>query len=395
VPSSGSVSYGGIVIENDPSAAPLPEWTPPEIPPHINNFAVLTLSFSDGSKAVLPPISDSGNFLTRQYRLDEIAAGKTITALNVENANTHRDIYLRKAEIYDPDDVGGGLKPLNAVSTAQDAVISMEGIEMTRPSNVITDIIPGVTVTARGVSDRPVRLEVRPDREAVKDAVISLVGNYNRLMAELNVLTRTDPRVIDELSYLSAAEIEEMRKRMGAFSGDTALNQLKNNLQRAVSAPYPTDEERDLALLSQIGISTNTRSAGGMGYDPSRLRGYLEIDEKALEAAMETKMGAIRQLFGSDSDGDLIVDTGVAFSIETLSKPFVETGGIIALKTGTIDSRVTQDKRRIDSLDRQLAAKEAELKVQYARMESAYARMEQMTSSFDNFSRQNGGGNNR
>jgi flagellar hook-associated protein 2 len=387
VPSSGSVSYGGIEVANDPSGAPLPVWTPPPLPVRRDTMAVLSLSFSDGTTTSLPPISDSGDFFTRQYRLSDFAGGKTISAVTIDNANTHREISLRNAVVFDPGAIGNGFKPLHPVSTAQDAIISMEGIEMTRPSNTISDIIPGVTVTAQGVSERPVRLEIQPNREAVKDSIISMVGNYNRLMAELNVLTRADDRLIDELSYLGADEAAEMRKRLGAFTGDTTLNQFKGNLQRTVSALYPTEEERDLAMLAQIGISTNTRSSGGTGgYDPSRLRGYLEIDEKALDTAIAAKLPAIRQLFGSDSDGDLIVDTGIAYNLESLAKPFVETGGVISLKTGTIESRVSQDKRRIDSMERQLASKEADLKMQYARMESAYARMEQMTSSLDNFS---------
>jgi flagellar hook-associated protein 2 len=390
---SGSISHGGIVVENDPSQAPLPEWTPPPLPERVENMAVLSLTFADGSTASLPPITDSGAFATRQYRLADVAAGKTIAALNITNTNTHRDLSIRGVEVFDPSSRGGGLHPANAISTAQDAIITMEGIELQRPTNTITDIIPGVTITTRGVSDRQVQLEVRPDREAVKESVIALVGNYNRLMAEVNVLTRADARIIDELSYLSADEAAEMRKRLGVFSGDSTLNQFKNGLQQAATAPYPTVEERDLAFLAQIGISTNTRSSGGASYDPSRLRGYLEIDEKALDAALETKFPAIRQLFGSDTNGDLIVDTGAAYNLETLSKPFVDLGGIITLKTGTIDSRINQDKRRVDTLERQLASKEADLKLQYARMEGAYARMEQLSSSLDNFSQRNNNNN--
>ena len=386
---AGSVSHGGIVIANDPSTAPLPEWTPPATPERVDRMGVLSLTFADGSSAALPPLTDSAGFTVRQYRLADFAAGKTLTGLTLANANTHRDVSIRGVEVFDPTVLGGGLHPVNPVSTAQDAVITMEGIEISRPSNTMTDIIPGVTITARGVSDRPVQVEVRPDREAVKESLIALVGNYNRLMAEINVLTRSDTRIIDELSYLSADELAEMRKRMGAFSGDSTLNQFKSGLQQAVSAPYPTDEERDLALLAQIGISTNTRSSGGAGYDPSRLRGYLEIDEKALDAALETKLPAIKQLFGSDTDGDLMADTGVAYNLEQLSKPFVDTGGIVTLKTGTIDSRISQDRRRIDTMERQLAAKEAELKIQYSRMEGAYARMEQMSSSLENFNQRN------
>jgi flagellar hook-associated protein 2 len=388
---SGSVTYGGITIENEPSAAPLPQWEPPPVPQRIDNMAVLGLTFADGGKVSLPPITDSSAFQSRQYRLADAAQGRTIVSITIENTNTHRDVSLRKAEVFDPEAVNGGMKPINPVSTARDAVITMQGIEMTRPSNTITDVIPGVTLTARGVSDRPVQLSVTTNREAVKDALIGLVGNYNRLMAEVNILTRNDERLVDELGYLNSDEAAEMKKRLGAFSGDTTLNQFKSGLQRTVSAPYPTDEERDLAMLAQIGISTNTRSSGGAAYDPSRLRGYLEIDERALDAALETKMPAIKQLFGSDTNGDLIADTGVAVNLETLTKPFVDTGGIISLKAGTIDSRISQDRRRIETMERQLAAKEADLKLQYGRMEGAYARMEQMSSSLENFSQRNGG----
>jgi flagellar hook-associated protein 2 len=137
------------------------------------------------------------------------------------------------------------------------------------------------------------------------------------------------------------------------------------------------------------------RHAGSGGYDAARLRGYLVIDEKALDAALETKLPVIQQLFGYDTDGDLIVDSGMAYNMETLSRPYVESGGFIALKTGTIDSRISQDKRRIETMDRQLTAKEAQLKIQYGQMEAAYSQMEQMSSSLDNFSQQSNSNNNR
>jgi flagellar hook-associated protein 2 len=392
IPQAGSVSYGGLTIENEPSTASLPEWSPPPEPQRLDNLGIFSLSFSDGTSVNLPPIDDTENFFSWQYNLAEIAGGKTITALNIDNANTHRDISVQGALVLNPNDLSGGYKPLKAVSTAQDAIVAMEGIEMIRPSNDINDIIPGVTVTAKGISERPVRLEIRPNREEIKDSIITLVGNYNRLMAELNILTRNDDRVVDELTYLDKAEADEIRKRLGAFSNDSTLTQLRTNLMRAVSSPYPTDGERDLALLAQIGISTNTGS-GGASYNASRLRGYLEIDERALDTAMERHLPAIKQLFGSDTTGDMLIDSGVAFNLDAISRPYVELGGIISLKTGTIDSRVSQDRRRIDTMERQLAAREADLKIQFSRMESAYARMEQMSSSLENFSQRSN--NNR
>ncbi|MCL2764904.1 MAG: flagellar filament capping protein FliD [Treponema sp.] len=384
---SGSVTYSGITIQNVPSAAPLPEFTVPAPPPRHDDMAVLHLAFSDGTTARLPAINDTSAFSARQYNLAEVARGKTIVSLNIENSNTHRDIFVGKVEVLDPDSTSGGLKPKNAVSTSRDAIILMEGIEITRSTNSIDDLIPGVTLNLRGTSERPVELNIAANVEAVKEAIISFVGNYNRLMAEINILTRRDDRLIDELTYLTADEKTSMRERLGVFAGDTTLNTFRSNLLRAVTAPYPTSLERDLSLLAQIGISSNATRASG--YDPSRLRGYLEIDERALDLALETKILAIKDLFASDTTGDMLADTGVAFNVDTLVRPFVETGGIISLKTSTIDSRINSDERRIATLDRQLAAREQDLRIQYARMESAYARMEQLSNSLDNFSQQN------
>jgi len=396
---SGSVTYGGITIENEPSTAPLPAWQPPAAPVRNDDMSVLNLVFSDGTTTRLPAISDSNSFTAREYNLTEIARGRTIVSLNVENNNTHREVSISNIQILDPTAISGGLKPLNAVSTARDAVITMEGIEIRRSTNSIDDLIPGITLNVRGISDRPVELNVAANVEAVKDAIISFVGNYNRLMAEINVLTAParggalnsaptrDDAVIRELTYLTREEADAMRERLGAFSGDSTLNNLRNNLRRTVSAPYPTSLERELSLLAHIGISTN--ASGNTGYDASRMRGYLEINERVLDAALENNLPAIRQLFASDTTGDLLADTGIAFNVDALSRPFVETGGIISLKTSTIESRITQDERRIATLDRQLAAREQELRLQYARMEAAFERMERMSSSLENFGQQN------
>jgi flagellar hook-associated protein 2 len=394
IPSGGSVSYGGIVIENDSSSAPIPAWTPPPVPKRVDDMGVLSLTFSDGSSALLPAISDSPVYADFQYPLTVMAGDKTIVSFDLDNKNTHRDVSIRNIAVFDPAAVGG-FKPLNAVSTAQDAILSMEGIEIRRPGNIIEDLVPGVTVTAVGSSDRPVKLKVEPDREAVKNAIITLVGNYNQVMAEINVLTRNDERVVEELSYLPKEEREELRKRLGVLMGDSTLSQIRSSMQRIAGAPYPTLEDSDISLLAQIGIGTDVRRGGGAGYDPSRLRGYLEIDEKVLDAALQTDLPAIQKLFGSDTNGDLIADTGVAYGLETLAKPYVETGGIIALKTGTADNRIDQEKRKIDTLDRQLSAKEADLKRQYGQMEGAYNRMEQMGASLDRFNQQNSNTNGR
>lgn len=387
IPVPGSITYGGITIENDPATVALPPYSPPPQPKRIDTFDVIQLSFSDGTTKRLPPISDATEYKNYQYKLADISDGKTITSISVVNGNTHRDINIQNLRIYDSE-ANEGLRPLNPVSTAQDAILTMDGIQVNRSSNTIDDLIPSVTLTLKGSSDKPVKINVEPDRQASKDGIISLVANYNRLLADLNVLTRNDDKIIQELSYLSKDEQDEMKKKLGSLQGDSTLNTFKSTLQRLATSSYPTSLEREMAMLAQIGISTDARKAGSsQGYDASRLRGYLEIDEKVLDQALQSKLPAIKELFGKDTDGDLIVDSGFAFSLDNLIRPYVQTGGIIALKTSGLDNRIGQEEKRIESLDKQLAAKEQSLKQQYGKMEGALNSMEKTSSSLDQFSK--------
>jgi flagellar hook-associated protein 2 len=380
IPAAASAPAAG----EPPAAVPASGETSPAAP-RVDNLSILSLEFSDGTNVALPPVKDAEGFSQNQYQLYPLAEGKTITSININNDNTHRSVSIRNIQLFDPSPPDGNVKPLNPVSSAQDAIVLMDGIEIRRPSNKIDDLVPGVTINARAASETPVSLDVEIDTEAVKDAVITFVGNYNQLMAELNVLTRNDESVIRELSYLSAGEQEEMRAKLGVFSGDSDLVRFRGRLQQIVTSPY-MDAAGQEHLLSSFGITTDARRGGG--YDPSKMRGYLEINESAFDEALANDIDTLRQIFGRDSDGDMIVDSGLAYSMSQTVQPYVELGGIIASKTSNIDSRTASNDRRIETIDRQLTSKERTLKTQYGELEGAYTRMERLSDSLEQFGKQ-------
>ncbi len=121
--------------------------------------------------------------------------------------------------------------------------------------------------------------------EGIKKQILNLVGNYDGIITDIDVLTRKDDTVISDATYMSDDEKTKAKANLGLFLGDLSLQQLKSSMQQVMMNPYPTSLGRELSLLAQIGISTDTRSPGSASIDRTRLRGYLEVDEPKLTAA--------------------------------------------------------------------------------------------------------------
>ena len=142
-----------------------------------------------------------------------------------------------------------------------------------------------------------------------------------------------------------------------------------------------------MRLLAQIGISTDTRALGSP-LDRTRLRGYLEIDEQKLTAAIEQHAEAVKQLFGNDTTGDLVVNSGVAFTLDTLLRPYVQTGGIFPERLTNLDSRIASNSRSIADYKVKLDDYQAELKRKYGQMQSALDALQKNSQSLQNFNKQ-------
>jgi flagellar hook-associated protein 2 len=341
----------------------------------------------NGGSIPLAALADSADPVTLRIELGGLLPD--LAGLGLRNRDTSRRLEIISAKVFDPKEAGG-FKPRKPISTAGDALVSVDGVEASRDSNEIKDMIPGVTLQLKDTTDKPVKLTVEPDRKAAKDAIIAMVGNYNKLIDWVNLLTRNDPTLMP--TYFTDAEKKTANERLGIYQGDSTLSVLRNSLQRVMQEPYATRLGGDLSLLAQIGISSDSRKPGtGQGLDASKLKGDLEIDEDTLDKALASNIGAVRDIFGSDTNGDLIIDSGVAVSLDNIAKPYVETGGIIAIKGQTLKTQIDSETRTIATLDQSLAAKQDELKRKYGIMEGALNNMQGTSNSINQFST-NGGG---
>jgi len=274
------------------------------------------------------------------------------------------------------------------VSSAGDALISMNGIEITRESNEIDDLLPGVNITLHGSGEQPVILDIDRDLESIKENLYNFIGYYNRLLMHIDILTRHDEQVLETAMFLDDDEKEQAEEDLGLLQGNTTLMQVKSRLQRIMMDPYPTDGGRALNLLAQIGISTSGGGFQSSGtVDRTRLRGYLQIDEGKLEESVTRTGEWVKQLFGYDRDNDLAVDSGAAYQMDNYLKAYVETGGIVSTRLTTLDSSIARKDREIERYNEHLQDYEAELRRKFGEMEGALDSLEKSSQAIENLNR--------
>ena len=388
LPEPGNVTFKTITIDNNQSSLKLPETDAPKIPlEQIKTNSVLYAHFSDGTERELKlsdsVFSENGNEL--KINLNEYPG---IDSIVMRNVNTGIQYSVSAITACD-ENADLGYSPVNAISTAGDAIIKYEGITITRPENTIDDVIPHVTLNLFDKTDRTATIKIEPDKESAKDALINFVGRYNQAIAEINILSQNKPELISELDYLSSDEKKEYQEKLGLFFSDFSLTNLKSSMQAIISATYSATENSEITMLSQIGISTNATNYSG--YNPSKMRGYLEINEKVLDETLGKNLDSVKTLFGFDSDGDLIIDSGIGSRLDKQLTAYVQSGGIFANKNSTLDKQIKASEQKIAKLETQLDQKEAELKNKYGIMESTLNSLENQQNSINNFSRQQSG----
>ena len=387
LPNAGYASFKDVVIDNNPSDTLLPESRETKsanISP-VSSSSVVYAAMSDGSeKEITTP-----NILTSDKTVINIDTNDypSLASIIIRNRNTGTAFTMSSVSLYDPKSAGG-FTPNNAASTAGDAIITYEGIRIKRPTNDIDDVVPDVTLHVHEKTERTATIKIDPDVKSAKDALITFVGKYNESIAQINILSQNKSEIVDELTYLSEDRREKEKERLGLFMGDFSLTNMKSNFQSIQSSRYQAKEDAVITMLSQIGISTNASGSSG-GYTASRLRGYLEIDEKKLDSALASHLEDIKNIFGYDSDGDLIVDSGIAYRLDRELGAYVQTGGIIATKLGAIGTRIKSSETKIAQLETQMDKKEKELRRKFAGMEGSLNSLENQQTTISNFMRRN------
>ncbi len=163
------------------------------------------ISFYPGSKVTTQ--KPDGTSETKYQENEE--AKKIFTNLGWE---LDTSISLKPEDV-EKKKVGYGIKDqANHLKKAQNAEFTMDGIKMVRPSNTITDIGVGLTLTLNKTGE--VNFEVQQDTEAVTKAMEDLVNAYNDLVANLNASTDFNSETGMKGTLQGVSEVNSIRSTL-------------------------------------------------------------------------------------------------------------------------------------------------------------------------------------
>ena len=320
---------------------------------------------------------------------------------------------------YDPTATAGNGKNMTEMQAAKNALLNIDGIDVVKASNTITDAIDGVTLNLLSTSTDSVNLSVASNTDSVKASVTAFVDAYNKLDTSMRSLTKYDSTGKNSGALLGDATTRSvitqiksvMTNAINSSGSLTTLNQIGVSFQ-ATGQLALDSTKLDSAIASnfsdiaslfatsakvsdpQISYSTSTSKtkAGTYAVNVTSLSPLAgTINGVAAKAVSGSLVGAT----GDDSEGLTIKINGgttgsrgtVKFSIgyaaqlNNVLTNLLDTTGVIASRTDGINSSITRLDKQADSITIRLTAIEANYRAQFTRLDTLMASMS-TTSTF-------------
>ena len=231
---------------------------------------------------------------------------------------------------------------------AKDAIAVIDGVPVTRGSNVISDAIAGLTLTLvspHAVADANAAVSVTQDTGSVRDKLKALVTAYNAVNTALH----------GQLDYTGT------KKGTNTLFGDSTLRQLQGALGSVMSGGYGDALAGPAAALT----------VGGIGLVRAK-DGSLTLDEAKLNSVLSTNPNAVTDLF---------VTGGFATAVTNLADSYTRSGdGIFAIKTKGLTDRNSVLQTQADHINARADKLQSQLEAQFTALETAMTKLRSQSS---------------
>lgn len=260
--------------------------------------------------------------------------------------------------------LAGFIDPL-AKTAAQDSIIQVLGFTIQRPGNEITDVLEGVTLNLRGVSEGALptdfsnasftEIEIETDVTAIGEKLREFATIYNEARDLIEDNSGFDP---------------ETRKGE-FFAGDSTARIIDQILSTTLVQQFTFTKNTPFQGLAEIGISFDSK-------------GHISVDDTKLEEALIENTPAVKRLLGGDpsavdpNDPDGVTgESGVMTALASVLEPITRSGdGTLAVRDDTFDIRIESLEDRIDSFERLLQGREESLIRRFTALETSVAALQ-------------------
>jgi len=244
-----------------------------------------TLSITAGSKTTTISVNSSNNTLEGiKTAINNSDAGVTASIINdgssyrlfITGTATGADNKITIQDNITKGGIGGqiALFSWSESQSASDASIELDGISISKSSNVVTDVIDGVTLNLQSAGSGLITFA--SDTSKVKQNISNFVNAYNDVLSFIK----------DQFTYDS-----NKKTTGGPLFGNNTLMSIQQKLRGIVSNAVP-GLSGSYTYLSQIGIRT--------GED-----GKLSVNDSELSDALRDNYSQVTKLFtefGSSTD---------------------------------------------------------------------------------------------
>lgn len=220
--------------------------------------------------------------------INGLDAGVSASVISVDGTNYKLLLSAEDtgdANVFTTSGNVGSLGTMDVIQQGLDAEITIgsggSGLTLSRSTNTITDLLPGVSIELAETTTSAVTVATRRDTEAAATAITELITEVNTTLTTIADLTRYSPE----------------SDTSGPLAGDATARSLALDLRSAISG-FVNSGSSDYAVASSVGISLNRE-------------GTFDIDESKLRAALDDDFDAV---VGTLVEGGIALDPRVAFA---------------------------------------------------------------------------------
>ncbi|MFC3395216.1 flagellar filament capping protein FliD [Brenneria rubrifaciens] len=247
-------------------------------------------------------------------------------------------------------DNSGVLGTIEQKVAAQNAIISVNGIEIERQTNTIDDALEGVTLTLQSTTtaDTPETLEIAQDTSGMKEAITAWVDAYNAVLDTIATQTK----------YTAVEAGEDQSTSNGALLGDSTVRNIQSQLKSQLTSLQ--SDSGDIRIMADLGITQNFQT------------GKLEINGTKLDKTLKEEPANVKAFFAGDGK-----ETGFSTQTRSYLKTVLDsTDGVIKASEDGINSTLKK-------LEKQYTQVSDSIDVTIARYQKQFTQLDVLVSQLD------------